>query len=83
MVCGADGSIKLWNVETGHPTNLIVADSGLSLTCVDRASNGPWLAQGTTNHAVQIVQIPLVSELVNISLPLFKKGRFLSMTKEN
>lgn len=41
-------------------------DYRLSLTCVDRASNRQWLAQGTTTQGVQIVQIPSVSELVNI-----------------
>lgn len=59
MVCGADGSIKLWSVKAGAPTNLILDDSGLCLICVDLASSHQWLAQGTTNHGVQIVQIQL------------------------
>lgn len=58
MVCGADGSIKLWNVATGTPTNLILSDYGLDLICVDRSSNGQWLAQGTTNQGLQIAQLP-------------------------
>ncbi len=65
-MCGADGSIRLWDVETGYPKHLIMEDYRLSLTCVDRASNRQWLAQGTTTQGVQIVQIPSVSELVNI-----------------
>ena len=58
MVCGADGSIKLWSVETGTSTNLILSDYGLDLTCIDLSSNRQWLAQGTTNQGLQIVQLP-------------------------
>ena len=64
MVCGADGSIKLWSVETGTPTNLILSDYGLDLTCIDLSSNRQWLAQGTTNQGLQIVQLPSDSESV-------------------
>ena len=64
MVCGADGSIKLWSVETGTPTNLILSDYGLDLTCIDLSSNRQWLAQGTTNQGLQIVQLPSDSDSV-------------------
>ncbi|XP_046440097.1 apoptotic protease-activating factor 1-like isoform X2 [Daphnia pulex] len=69
IVCGADGSIRLWDVKTGYPKHLIMEDYRLSLTCVDRASNRQWLAQGTTTQGVQIVQIPSVSELSFSSSP--------------
>lgn len=64
MICGTDGSIKLWSVKTGNPINLILADIGLCLTCVDRSSDCQWLAQGTTNQGFQIVQVPCDSDLV-------------------
>lgn len=69
MVCGVDGSVKLWSTVTGLPTGLILPDSGIDLTCVDRSLNGQWLAQGSINQALQLISIP--SESVNKRSPSF------------
>lgn len=67
MVCGADGSIRLWSIGTGNPIRLILDDYGLNLTCVDHAFNRQWLAQGTITEGVRIVHIPLDAEPVIIN----------------
>lgn len=64
MVCGSDGTVKLWSIDNGTPTTLVLADCGLELTCVDRASNHQWLAQGLVNRGFQIIPIPSDNEMV-------------------
>ena len=61
MICGADGSVRLWSVDNGTPTGLLLMDSGLHVTCVDKTVDNHWLAQGTTNRGLQLVQIQLES----------------------
>ena len=58
MVCGSDESVRLWSVENGTPTALLLGDTGLHLTCVDGPTiDNQWLAQGTTTRGVQLVDI--------------------------
>jgi len=61
MICGGDGSVRLWSVDSGIPTGLLLMDSGLHVTCVDKTVDNHWLAQGTTNCGLQLVQIQLES----------------------
>ena len=64
MVCGADGSIRVWNVETGLATALLQGDTGQHLTCVDWAKDYLRIAQGTTTNGLQLIQIQFDSVLL-------------------
>lgn len=59
MVCGADGSVRIWSVESGMPMISLQSDMGLHLTCIDRTPDNYRLAQGTTTHGLLLLHIQL------------------------
>lgn len=80
MVCGADGSIRIWSIEDGVVKALLQPDTGLNLTCVDRAPDGYRLAQGTTAHGLHLLHIQLDSVLLK-SPPFYNPPRFINIKR--
>lgn len=61
MVCGLDGSVKLFSTITGSPVTSLMDDLKLHVTCVDLAQDNRWLVQGTTTGTLLFqIQMDLV-----------------------
>lgn len=57
LICGVDGSVRMWRVDNGHPTAVLLQDIGLHVICFDLSADGVSFAQGTSSHGLQLISV--------------------------